>query len=89
MESIYLPKLKTQRVREKPEWPAFQREKERENNVSMKEEIGGESTKKMAFWIRTLEKRKRKRYERHILENIEVVGFGFDVKAEGGVVIRF
>ena len=55
----------------------------------MKEEIGGESTKKMAFWIRTLEKRKRKRYERHILENIEVVGFGFDVKAEGGVVIRF
>ena len=30
---IYLPKLKTQRVKEKPEWPVFQREKEREKKV--------------------------------------------------------
>ena len=67
----------------------FQREKEREKKVPMKEEIGGESKAKLVFQIRTLEKGKRKMVEWHILENIEVVGFGFDVKVEGGIVIEF
>ena len=59
---IYLPKLQTQRVREKNlNGQCFkEKKKEKRRYVPVKEEIGGESTAKMVFQIRTSERKKEK-----------------------------
>ena len=60
MESKYLSKLKTQRVREKNLNAQCSKErKKKQKKLPVKEDIGGESTAKPVFQIKTQKKKKK------------------------------